>query len=236
MGNLDWDAEGDAIVDALVDDGVSFSGAEVSQILESLKDVEASGGDVSKIRSETGLKILKGLFALNADFIDHTVTPEMIAEDYREGRAEHGVVPFEVDIEGHLEALQRHTQETYVAVAALSIGGTNIIAGEARISGTGDIDVGMLGFKEFEDLPYEKGEDFWQAVLPEGSFEIFKKAVEDGKLDLGSTIAHPVEDGCLRPGKYTCPELTDGSTKVEDSLGTFVGEHGIAAKEDIHMA
>jgi len=236
----DWDIELNSVLDALREQEIPFAEDMVVRILSDLEEAERRGDDVSKIRGKTGLEVLKALVIADADFVDHSVTPEMIAEDYREGRAEKGVVPFQADMSKHLDVLKKAVQESdgterYKA-GALSIGGTNTILGAAAISGKGKIEVSEVARGKFENKLYETASEFWKAVLPGDYAKILCDNVdEDGELSLGVTIAHPVVDGFLRPGKYNCLELIDGSITVEDSLKDFISDQGIAPREKINI-
>jgi len=194
-------------------------------------------------------KKLRGLEAtLETTFIDSSITPEKIAYDYREGSTEKertakGVVPFKADMSRHSEALSKALSRARKTdnpkkhkVAAGSLGGTNSIIGEGTISENGKKDIETESSKKFEDKQYETAEEFWQAVFPADFAEILSKSIEDGKLYFGFTIAHPVIDGFLREGKYNCPELTDGSVTIEDSLKDYISAQGIIAKEDINVS
>lgn len=176
-------------------------------------------------------------------FVDKSVTPETVFYDYASGikkRMHRGVVPFDVD-DTHLEILRNaeceSTDNRRHKVVGFSLGGTNVDLAAAEISIDGSVDSKAFDSKKIDVARYESANDFWNGMFPNNFREVLKTGVDDnGELFVGVTIAHPVEDGVLREGKFNCPELTNGSVKIEDSLKKFIGDLGIVDEKNIHIS
>ncbi|MFA6520996.1 MAG: hypothetical protein WCT53_01255 [Candidatus Gracilibacteria bacterium] len=159
------------------------------------------------------------------NFVDD-VEPEVVAGNFT--RREKGFSPVEFPISNQLRALRNpENAAKTVDVHALSVGGTNVLAGRGKYSTTSKLALNEFSSKVLrpanskEPLRCTTASEYWQKVLPEEFVESLRRAADSGKSPRVSlSLAYPIDaQGCIAhfADKVDCPELAPRGAGVERS-------------------